>query len=320
MQFFQHHRFETIPLPKQMYTKRKLTDMDLASEDTSLAMNKSAKTTDWPPAFVPNANLGLDFNRLTSVISPEQSPPKSLSAWRVDSDELYRENPTLRDQIAFHTKVMKKKCEIENQITNTFEFCEQILNFHRKTLLNELKDRIYEMDTESYENIEFVTNLHDLKSCIKDVIGHIKWPCGFTDNALSVLEKSNQQQDYFHSLGPFDASDRMTPLSIPLVENSKVPIINPVAHINLPFKYRAKMEMKLKFGGNGLENNRFTEPNGISIDKDKNIIVADSNSNYMKCFESDGTYRFKFGIEKLLFPNKVSERMNSEPYRERDLY
>ena len=65
------------------------------------------------------------------------------------------------------------------------------------------------------------------------------------------------------------------------------------------------MTIEFKFGGSGLQNECFTEPNGIAVDREKNIIVADSNSNYMKCFEPNGTFRFKFGIDKLLFPNKV---------------
>lgn len=66
------------------------------------------------------------------------------------------------------------------------------------------------------------------------------------------------------------------------------------------------MTLKEHFGGTGLYDNRFTEPNGLTTDKDNNIIVADSNSNFIKVFEANGTFRFKFGIEKLLFPNKVA--------------
>ena len=70
-------------------------------------------------------------------------------------------------------------------------------------------------------------------------------------------------------------------------------------------QFRSKMTLKEHFGGTGLYDNRFTEPNGLATDIYNNIIVADSNSNYIKVFESNGTFRFKFGIEKLLFPNKV---------------
>ncbi len=70
-------------------------------------------------------------------------------------------------------------------------------------------------------------------------------------------------------------------------------------------RFRFKMILKEHFGGTGLYDNRFTEPNGLTIDQDNNIIVADSNSNFIKVFEPNGTFRFKFGIEKLLFPNKV---------------
>jgi len=275
MQYFQHHRVEIIPSAKQAHTKRKLYDMDPVEEAFPSLINKSTKTTDWPPAFVPNNSSDLGFNRMTAVISPEQSPSSTDST---------------QNGLDFSVETLKKYADIEKQIRNTFEFCEQILASRRDTLLNDLRLIFQDMDTDNCQNIQFVTNLYNIKSCINDMFGYISLPC-VDNNALKIMapEKSNLQPTT-------DALNySFVPEKLPTAFNKQ-----------FNFKFRARMTMELKFGGNGLENNRFTEPNGISTDKDKNIVVADSNSNYMKCFKSDGTFRFKFGIEKLLFPNKVS--------------
>ncbi len=73
--------------------------------------------------------------------------------------------------------------------------------------------------------------------------------------------------------------------------DSKIQAI-PVKSIN--FKFRIKLELKQQIGRTGLNNNHFTEPNDITTDNYMNIIVADSNSNYMKVFNSNGEFQFKF--------------------------
>lgn len=287
IQYFQHHRFETTPLERGVLNKRKLNEIN-SVEDSFFF--KTAKVIDWPPVIIPNADLSLDSISLPSVISPDQSPVM------------------FRDELSMLSRITNKTEKIKNQIRSTFDYCEQILALQKKTLINELKERIKEVHTDNYENIEFITNLNDMESCIKDMVGYIKWPLHscYTDNSdfgnalKPVSEVIKQQHENFQDLS------LLTPHSLPLAfaANEDKKYLNPISHINL--KFRARMELELKFGGKGLENNRFVEPNGLSIDKDKNIIVADSNSNYMKCFDPNGAYRFKFGIEKLLFPNKVA--------------
>jgi len=70
--------------------------------------------------------------------------------------------------------------------------------------------------------------------------------------------------------------------------------------------YRLKMHYCFKFGGMGMEDNRFTEPNGLAFNANNDIIVADSNSNQVKVFDANGQFKFKFSHAKLLFPNRVA--------------
>ncbi len=276
MQYFQNHHVEitdmkknVIPPPfsQSLFNKRKHFEID--SIDDGFSIFKSKKTSDWPPAFVPNLSSDLSSNS-----------PDGLSE-RAISESSSSNNSTLEqlNGLDFSVEALKKYIDIENQIRITFGFCEQILLNRRDNLLNDLKTFYQDMG-DNFENIQFVTNLFNIKSSINDTFGYI--------NCLNVESKKlfteNNQLHDASQLGYMPKLER-----------------NPFS-----FKFRTKMIMELAFGGQGLENNRFTEPNGISIDKNNNIIVADSNSNYMKCFKPDGAFRFKFGIEKLLFPNKVS--------------
>lgn len=162
---------------------------------------------------------------------------------------------------------------IENKIHDTFDFCEKALIDRRDALINELDNILCKAPK---QDIGFITNFSTIKSCINETFGYISVP--------------NKQ------IKPVDIQQ----LKVNKEKAESIP------RIHLNFKFRTKMYMQLSFGGTGLENNRFTEPNGLAVDKNQNIIVADSNSNYMKVFESNGNFRFKFGIEKLLFPNKVA--------------
>ena len=166
---------------------------------------------------------------------------------------------------------------IEKQIHNTFEFCQKVLISRRDSLLKQLHTMLTDK-IDCLTSIQFDTNLFKLKSGIHDTFGSIN---------LSVQEEAKLNAK---SIGE---------------EPGKFDVI--VLHkTQIPYTFRTKMQLKFKFGGTGLDDNRFTEPNGVAIDSNKNIVVADSNSNYMKVFDSHGNFQFKFGIDKLLFPNKVA--------------
>ena len=184
--------------------------------------------------------------------------------------------------------VIESLSNIEKQIHNTFEFCQKVLITRRDSLLKQLHTILTDKmnnSTNCLQSIQFDTNLFKLKLGIHDTFGSINF---------AVQEKANKSHEK-----TIDLSTR----TVEKPGKFDGVVLNKT---QMPYTFRTKMQLKFKFGGTGLEDNRFTEPNGVAIDGNKNIVVADSNSNYMKVFDSHGNFQFKFGIDKLLFPNKVA--------------
>ena len=74
---------------------------------------------------------------------------------------------------------------------------------------------------------------------------------------------------------------------------------------------RSKMIYHCKFGEFGITDGQFTEPSGVTINTNNDIIVADTNSHRIQIFDKDGRFKFKFGEcgkrdGQLLYPNRVS--------------
>lgn len=74
---------------------------------------------------------------------------------------------------------------------------------------------------------------------------------------------------------------------------------------------RSKMIYHCKFGEFGINDGQFTEPSGVTINTNNDIIVADTNSHRIQIFDKDGNFKFKFGEcgkrdGQLLYPNRVS--------------
>lgn len=74
---------------------------------------------------------------------------------------------------------------------------------------------------------------------------------------------------------------------------------------------RQKMIYNCKFGEFGINDGQFTEPSGVAINQNNDIIVADTNSHRIQIFDRDGHFKFKFGEcgkreGQLLYPNRVS--------------
>jgi len=74
---------------------------------------------------------------------------------------------------------------------------------------------------------------------------------------------------------------------------------------------RAKMIYHCKFGEFGINDGQFTEPSGVTINSENDIIVADTNSHRIQIFDREGRFKFKFGEcgkrdGQLLYPNRVA--------------
>ncbi|MDW8275139.1 MAG: 6-bladed beta-propeller, partial [Candidatus Nitrosocaldus sp.] len=68
-----------------------------------------------------------------------------------------------------------------------------------------------------------------------------------------------------------------------------------------------------KFGREGSGDGEFMFPNGVAVDSNGNIIVADTFNNRIQVFDSNGNFLFKFGREgsgdgEFMFPTGVAAR------------
>jgi len=74
---------------------------------------------------------------------------------------------------------------------------------------------------------------------------------------------------------------------------------------------RQKMIYHCKFGEFGILEGQFTEPSGVAVTNDNEIVVADTNNHRIQVFDKDGNFRFQFGEVgkrdgQLLYPNRVA--------------
>jgi len=80
----------------------------------------------------------------------------------------------------------------------------------------------------------------------------------------------------------------------------------PKAHIK-----RQKMIYHCKFGEFGILGGQFTEPSGVAVTPDNEIVVADTNNHRIQVFDKEGNFKFQFGEVgkrdgQLLYPNRVA--------------
>ncbi|MCP9258905.1 Brain tumor protein [Dirofilaria immitis] len=74
---------------------------------------------------------------------------------------------------------------------------------------------------------------------------------------------------------------------------------------------RQKMIYHCKFGEFGVMEGQFTEPSGVAVNAQNDIIVADTNNHRIQVFDKEGRFKFQFGEcgkrdGQLLYPNRVA--------------
>ncbi|XP_012288137.1 brain tumor protein [Orussus abietinus] len=79
---------------------------------------------------------------------------------------------------------------------------------------------------------------------------------------------------------------------------------------------RQKMIYHCKFGEFGVLEGQFTEPSGVAVNAQNDIIVADTNNHRIQIFDKEGRFKFHFGEcgkrdGQLLYPNRVAVVRNS---------
>jgi len=105
--------------------------------------------------------------------------------------------------------------------------------------------------------------------------------------------------------------------SVPIGYNSKpVSLATPVPPTPIVYPPKAqirrqKMIYHCKFGEFGILEGQFTEPSGVAVTDDNEIIVADTNNHRIQVFDKEGNFKFQFGEVgkrdgQLLYPNRVA--------------
>lgn len=140
-----------------------------------------------------------------------------------------------------------------------------------------------------------------------------KWSNGISDN---IFSNSNEQYSTMNTmnsnvgnnilaLNNFSSgnSDSMLDITNKLMSTSIFP---PKSQIK-----RQKMIYHCKFGEFGVMEGQFTEPSGVAVNAQNDIIVADTNNHRIQIFDKEGRFKFQFGEcgkrdGQLLYPNRVA--------------
>ena len=153
-----------------------------------------------------------------------------------------------------------------------------------------------------------------------------KWSNG-SDSLFGGLTGPNNQPDAFKErigLGHQSSNDSMMDLSSKFMSQTSLssPPMAPGTPLSstplntalYPPKSqikRQKMIYHCKFGEFGILEGQFTEPSGVAVNAQNDIIVADTNNHRIQIFDKEGRFKFQFGEVgkrdgQLLYPNRVA--------------
>lgn len=147
-----------------------------------------------------------------------------------------------------------------------------------------------------------------------------KWSNGMSDNIFTNVN------DQYSSMGPMNgnsgnglANNNNTMMTLNNLSSgnsdSILDITNKLMSTSIfPPKSqikRQKMIYHCKFGEFGVMEGQFTEPSGVAVNAQNDIIVADTNNHRIQIFDKEGRFKFQFGEcgkrdGQLLYPNRVA--------------
>ncbi|KAK6742532.1 hypothetical protein RB195_010039 [Necator americanus] len=121
-----------------------------------------------------------------------------------------------------------------------------------------------------------------LDTCGVPVYNYDKWSIG-VEPSIGMLEPGN-------------------------VEDEKIGALYPPSRSQIS---RQKMIYHCKFGEFGVMEGQFTEPSGVAVNAQGDIVVADTNNHRIQVFDKEGRFKFQFGEcgkrdGQLLYPNRVA--------------
>lgn len=125
-----------------------------------------------------------------------------------------------------------------------------------------------------------------------------KWSNGGTESMFQ-----NGTSEHFSLASTTVHADSMLDLTSKLMSTAIFP---PKSQIK-----RQKMIYHCKFGEFGVMEGQFTEPSGVAVNAQNDIIVADTNNHRIQIFDKEGRFKFQFGEcgkrdGQLLYPNRVA--------------
>ena len=125
----------------------------------------------------------------------------------------------------------------------------------------------------------------NLQNAVVDKVG------GF--DYLNNLQNNNMSTNSFDLLG---MTNLLSSSPSEFISNMAAPVPSPPivyppkAHIK-----RQKMIYHCKFGEFGILGGQFTEPSGVAVTPDNEIVVADTNNHRIQVFDREGNFKFQFG-------------------------
>lgn len=129
-----------------------------------------------------------------------------------------------------------------------------------------------------------------------------KWSNGGSENIINLI--ADQYTMPMSNCGNGVAqNDALLDLTSKLMT---APMFPPKSQIK-----RQKMIYHCKFGEFGVTEGQFTEPSGVAVNAQNDIIVADTNNHRIQIFDKEGRFKFQFGEcgkrdGQLLYPNRVA--------------
>lgn len=141
----------------------------------------------------------------------------------------------------------------------------------------------------------FSTTIGDLN--INGINPYEKWSNGGTE---SIFQNGSNDP---YSLTSAGHADSMLDITSKLMNATIFP---PKSQIK-----RQKMIYHCKFGEFGVMEGQFTEPSGVAVNAQNDVIVADTNNHRIQIFDKEGRFKFQFGEcgkrdGQLLYPNRVA--------------
>lgn len=175
-------------------------------------------------------------------------------------------------------------------------------------------------------NLKFISDSQDFGTLLFNSFGHIvhdmnSYDCDYNvDSKIGSMVSfpRNYMGQYYHlkyDKWSNSALDDLKSISdLCLIEDAAT-VFRPFNSIRSTIS-RTVITYNWKFGSYGNAQGQFTEPNGVCINADGDIIIADTNNNRVQVFDRMGRFKFAFGenassgecstTNTLLFPNRVS--------------